>query len=81
MTGSCRFSLTIKRLRIGSREAFYRGGVNQRVASFANNALRKSGGHRTEAVETWSEDVAWLRKTFYEEHFGFPWPDIGLHKT
>jgi hypothetical protein len=46
------------------------------IASFANNRLRALDGRPDEAVLTWREDLEWLRVTFYEDHFGFPWPSI-----
>jgi len=48
------------------------------IASFANARLRNTGGEADAAVTSWAEDLDWLRATFYEGHFGFPWPDLGL---
>ena len=46
------------------------------IASFADLRLRKLGGVPDPAVQTWIEDLEWLRVAFYNRHFAFPWPSI-----
>jgi hypothetical protein len=46
------------------------------IATFASNQINKNGGHVDEASRLWKEDLQWLRKEFYEGHFGFPWPSL-----
>ncbi len=48
------------------------------LASFANNKILNDNGHVDDASRCWMEDLEWLRKKFYEGHFGFPWPDPAL---
>ena len=48
------------------------------IASFANNMLKKTGGVPNDAVTSWAEDLEWLRRTYYERHFGFPWPPLDI---
>jgi hypothetical protein len=44
------------------------------LASFASNKILMNGGHVDDASRLWKEDLEWLRREFYEGHFGFPWP-------
>lgn len=47
------------------------------IAAFANSRLRRQGGLHDATTRMWSSDLEWLRTTYYEGHFGFPWPDFG----
>jgi hypothetical protein len=46
------------------------------LATFANNQILNNSGHVDNASRCWIEDLEWLRKEFYEGHFGFPWPSL-----
>jgi hypothetical protein len=46
------------------------------LASFASNRILMNGGHVDDASRLWKEDLEWLRREFYEGHFGFPWPSL-----
>jgi hypothetical protein len=46
------------------------------LASFASNKILMNGGHVDDASRLWKEDLEWLRREFYEGHFGFPWPSL-----
>ena len=48
------------------------------IWSFATLRLRKLDGEPDDCVQTWAQDLAWLKQRYYGDHFGFPWPDIGL---
>jgi hypothetical protein len=46
------------------------------LASFASNRIRMNAGLIDDASRLWKEDLKWLRKEFYEDHFHFPWPSL-----
>ena len=46
------------------------------LASFASNKILMNSGHVDNASQLWKEDLEWLRREFYEGHFGFPWPSL-----
>jgi hypothetical protein len=46
------------------------------LASFASNKILMNGGHVDDTSRRWKEDLEWLRREFYEGHFGFPWPSL-----
>ena len=48
------------------------------IATFANNRIRSKYGERDSATDNWVEDLAWLRKKYYEGFFDFPWPELNL---
>lgn len=45
------------------------------ISGFANQAGRRSDDTST-AVEHWTHDLAYLKRSFYDNWGGFPWPDI-----
>jgi hypothetical protein len=46
------------------------------LASFASIAQRRNPAILAEAIRDWIGDLRWLRTTYYEGHFGFPWPEV-----
>lgn len=45
------------------------------IASFVRNAKRSSN-NMSYAIGDWSEDIHYLKETFYDRWFDFPWPYI-----
>src|SRR5690606_40057528 len=45
------------------------------VATLANNALRKRGDY-SKAIWDWHSDLQYLKKSFYDNCGGFPWPKL-----
>ncbi len=41
------------------------------IWSFATLRLRKLDGESDDCVATWAEDLAWLKRTYYRDHFAF----------
>lgn len=47
------------------------------LAGFARNAMRRDGDYDG-AIQDWVEDLAWLKKEYYDKmNFGFWWPKVG----
>lgn len=46
------------------------------IWSFSTLRLRKLDGESDDCVAAWAEDLAWLKRTYYRDHFAFPWPEI-----
>ncbi|GAB2518590.1 hypothetical protein [Microbulbifer agarilyticus] len=45
------------------------------LTAFAHNAM-KSPNDTEVAVSQWSQDLDYLKRTFYEDWHGFPWPEL-----
>jgi hypothetical protein len=46
------------------------------LSALAENAARRSSASYGKAIEDWTSDLEWLRKSFYEpDSFRFQWPD------
>ena len=50
------------------------------IATFCVNRLRANRGEDDALTLRWRRDLDWLRVTFYEGYFGFPWPSVDLPK-
>ncbi len=48
------------------------------IAAFARNAKRKSDNALARAVSAWEADLAYLKKTFDDGRYDFPWPKSTL---
>ena len=46
------------------------------LATFAKNAKRNSYVNYDVAISEWEADLKYLKKTFYDNWGGFPWPDV-----
>ncbi len=47
------------------------------ISAFVANAESKDNPP-AEAIDDWLDDLAWLKETFYDGNFDFPWPlDLG----
>lgn len=44
------------------------------LASFARNGTRRRADWMVCPFEKWTADLAYLRKKYYRDHFGFEWP-------
>lgn len=46
------------------------------LAAFVRNAKCRKSIQFDTAISHWESDLAYLKKTFYEERFDFPWPIV-----
>lgn len=47
------------------------------LATFVRNAKRRDATTMNLAITEWSEDLQYLKETFYDNWGGFPWPQVG----
>jgi hypothetical protein len=48
------------------------------IAAFTRNAKRRNSGNFNKAIQNWEADLAYLKRTYYEEQFNFHWPRTAL---
>ncbi|MBM0741297.1 hypothetical protein JOY44_06635 [Phormidium sp. CLA17] len=48
------------------------------IAAFARNARRRNSGNLSNAIQEWEADLAYLKQTYYNGRFHFPWPQTGI---
>jgi hypothetical protein len=44
------------------------------IASFTRNAKRRNNQNLSKAIQDWETDLAYLKKTYYDNRFSFGWP-------
>ncbi|MBD1823447.1 hypothetical protein H6F51_13240 [Cyanobacteria bacterium FACHB-DQ100] len=44
------------------------------IAAFTRNARRRNAGAFDKAIRDWEADLAYLKRTYYDERFSFQWP-------
>jgi hypothetical protein len=48
------------------------------LAAFARNALRRNHCGYRRAIKEWTDDLAYLKETFYDRWADFPWPQAEI---
>jgi len=48
------------------------------IASHTRNAKRNDRRSMESAIAQWEQDLAWLKSSYYDGHYDFPWPDTDL---
>lgn len=48
------------------------------IAAFTRNAKRRNSGNFNKAIQNWEADLAYSKRTYYEEQFNFHWPRTAL---
>lgn len=49
-------------------------GISGHLANLARTQQARSDPAYEKAISDWQDDLEWLRRTFYEGRFSFPWP-------
>jgi hypothetical protein len=44
------------------------------IAAFTRNAKRRNEKNFSKAIQDWEADLAYLKKTYYDNRFSFRWP-------
>ncbi|WP_143167853.1 hypothetical protein [Chroogloeocystis siderophila] len=50
------------------------------IAAFTRNAKRHNTGAYNKAIQEWEADLAYLKRTYYNERFDFHWPQTGISR-
>jgi len=50
------------------------------IAAFTRNAKRRNMKNFAQAIRDWEADLAYLKRTYYDERFYFQWPRTGVSK-
>lgn len=50
--------------------------MSHSIASFARNAIRNDPDRLAIAIRHWTDDLDWLKRTYYTGRFQFEWPSI-----
>lgn len=48
------------------------------IATFALNASHNNSSNLSQAIQDWEADLAYLKRTYYNGHFHFQWPQTGI---
>jgi hypothetical protein len=51
------------------------------IAAFTRNAKRRNKGDFDKAIQDWEADLAYLKRTYYDERFNFNWPQTGISRS
>jgi hypothetical protein len=63
-------------------------GTNKRLkklaeslAAFTRNAKRRNTGDFDKAIQDWEADLAYLKRTYYDDRFNFHWPRTSISRS
>jgi hypothetical protein len=51
------------------------------LAAFTRNAKRRNTGDFDKAIQDWEADLAYLKRTYYDDRFNFHWPQTSISRS
>jgi hypothetical protein len=51
------------------------------LAAFTRNARRRNTGDFDKAIQDWEADLAYLKRTYYDDRFNFHWPRTSISRS
>lgn len=51
------------------------------IVAFTRNAKRRNGNSFSKAIQDWEADLAYLKRTYYDERYYFQWPRTSGSKS